>query len=140
MWTYQHSVETSAENRSAIWRLWADVANWGSWNAEIEKVELRGPFAAGSVITMTPPGDEPIEMRIAATAENESFVDEATFGENVFRTNHTIEPVDAQRIRVVYSMEISGPDAEELGPELGPGITADWPDTMAALVAHAERG
>ncbi|TDU02362.1 hypothetical protein EDD99_0753 [Streptomyces sp. 846.5] len=140
MWTYEHSVETSADNRAAIWRLWADVANWGSWNAEIEKVELRGPFAPGSVIIMTPPGDKPIELRIAATAEHQSFVDEARFGENVFRTNHSMEPIDVQRIRIVYRMEITGPDADALGPEMGPGITADWPETMAALVAQAERG
>jgi hypothetical protein len=30
-------------------------------------------------------------------------------------------------------MEISGPDADSLGPELGPEISGDFPDTLAAL-------
>lgn len=36
-------------------------------------------------------------------------------------------------------MEISGEGAEEAGPQIGPGITADWPETMAALVELAAR-
>ena len=37
-------------------------------------------------------------------------------------------------VRVTYRTEISGPD----GAELGPMITADFPETMAALVARAQ--
>jgi hypothetical protein len=35
-------------------------------------------------------------------------------------------------------MEISGPAADETGPELGPQISGDFPETLAALVAKAE--
>jgi hypothetical protein len=35
-------------------------------------------------------------------------------------------------------MEISGPAADTLGPQLGPAISADFPETLAALVARAE--
>jgi hypothetical protein len=35
-------------------------------------------------------------------------------------------------------MEISGPAADELGPTLGPEITADFAETIAALIEHAE--
>ncbi|MFG3363339.1 polyketide cyclase, partial [Streptomyces griseofuscus] len=70
MWDYEHSIETSA-TPEAIWRLWADVENWGTWNAEIEKIEMNGPFAAGTQITMTPPGDDPVLLRIAEAVEDE---------------------------------------------------------------------
>jgi uncharacterized membrane protein len=63
MWAVEHSVETSARAQ-AVWRLWADVGRWPEWNAGVERLELRGPFAAGSTILMTPPGDEPVELRI----------------------------------------------------------------------------
>jgi len=138
MWQYEHSIETSA-NPEAIWRLWADVENWGAWNAEIEKIEISGPFAAGSRITMTPPGDDPVLLYIAEAAEGEVFVDEARFGDLLLRTVHRIDRIDPERIRVVYRMEITGTGAEEVGPEIGPGITADWPDTMASLVELALR-
>ena len=64
MWTSEHGIETTAAPE-AIWRLWSDVPRWPEWNADLERSELSGPFAAGSVITMTPHGQEPIELRIA---------------------------------------------------------------------------
>lgn len=136
MWEYEHSVETAA-TPEAIWRLWADVAAWGTWNAEIEKIEISGPFAPGALITMTPPGDDPVLLRVAEVVEGELFVDEARFGDLLLRTVHRIDRVGPGRIRVVYRMEITGAGADEVGPQVGPGITADWPETMASLVELA---
>ena len=36
-------------------------------------------------------------------------------------------------------MEIAGPQGDTLGPEIGPQISADFPDVIGALVAQAER-
>lgn len=136
MWEYENSIETNA-TPAAIWRLWADVANWGAWNAEIEKVTISGPFTAGSQIEMTPPGEDPILLLIDEAVEDELFVDEARFNDLVLRTTHRIDRIDQDRIRVVYRLEITGGGADEAGPQIGPGITADWPDTMASLVRMA---
>ncbi|WP_181793940.1 polyketide cyclase [Streptomyces sp. WELS2] len=138
MWEYEHGIETSA-TPEAIWRLWADVENWGTWNAGIEKIEMNGPFAAGTQITMTPPGDDPVPLLIAEAVEGELFVDEARFDGLLLRTIHRIDRIDQDRIRVVYRMEITGPGAAEAGPQIGPGITADWPETMASLAELALR-
>ncbi|MFF9852668.1 SRPBCC family protein [Streptomyces litmocidini] len=138
MWEYEHSVETTV-TPEAIWRLWSDVENWGTWNAEIEKIEIDGPFGKGARITMTPPGDDPVELRVTEVVEGELFVDEARFGDLLLRTLHRIDPVGRDRVRVVYRMEITGAGADEAGPQIGPGITADWPDTMAALIELARR-
>ncbi|MFI9650454.1 polyketide cyclase [Streptomyces sp. NPDC052040] len=138
MWEYEHTIETTA-TPEAIWRLWADVENWGTWNAEIEKIEISGPFAAGTQITMTPPGDDPVLLRIAEAVEGELFVDEARFNGLLLRTTHRIDRIDQHRIRVVYRMEITGTGADETGPQIGPGITADWPETMASLAELALR-
>lgn len=136
MWEYEHSIDTNA-TPEAIWRLWSDVENWGAWNGEIEKIEINGPFAEGTQILMTPPGDDPIPLVIAEAVENERFVDEARFGGLLLRTTHRIDPAGENLIRVVYRMEITGDGADEAGPQIGPGITADWPETMAALVKMA---
>jgi Polyketide cyclase / dehydrase and lipid transport len=137
MWTTEHSIETSAAPE-AIWRLWADVPGWPAWNGDIERIELHGPFAAGSRIVMTPVGDDPIELRIAEAVEPELFVDEADIGEIIVRTIHRIEPLNTERARVIYRMEITGPAADTLGPEIGPQISADFPQTLAALAERAE--
>jgi len=137
MWTNEQRIETSAAPEQ-IWRLWADVAGWPAWNEDIERVELIGPFSAGSRIVMTPVGDAPIDLRIAEAVEPQLFVDEAELGEIVVRTTHRVERLEDARACVIYRMEIMGPAADSLGPEIGPAISADFPQTLAALVELAE--
>jgi hypothetical protein len=138
MWAVEHSVETSATPEQ-VWRLWADVSRWPEWNRDIECIELIGPFAAGSTIRMTPIGQEAVELRIAHAVEPDFFVDEAHVGEVVVRTVHRVDTVRANGARVTYRMEIAGAGADTLGPQVGPEISADFPETLAELVACAER-
>ena len=137
MWQTEHSIETSAAP-AAIWQLWADVAGWPEWNRDIERIELKGPFAAGSRIDMTPGGQEPVELRIVEAVAPELFVDEADFGEVVVRTTHRVQPLAFGGSRITYRMEIAGPAAETLGPQIGPEISADFPQVLAALVERAQ--
>ncbi len=55
------------------------------------------------------------------------------------RTIHRAEQPDHGRTRVTYRMEITGPAADALGPQIGPEISGDFPQTLAALVERAER-
>jgi uncharacterized protein YndB with AHSA1/START domain len=137
MWAAEHSIDTSALPEQ-VWRLWADVDGWPEWNEDIERIELDGSFAAGDRIVMTPIGQEAIELRIAEAVEPVLFVDEASLDDVVIRTTHRVERVGNERSRVTYRMEINGPAADTLGPQLGPAISADFPETLAALVARAE--
>jgi hypothetical protein len=137
MWANEVSVETSAAPEQ-VWRLWADVARWPEWNGDIERIELIGAFAVGGRILMTPIGDETVELRIAEAVEPDLFVDEAHIGQIVVRTIHRVQRIDSERARVSYRIEITGPAADALGPQIGPEISADFPQTLAALVARAE--
>ena len=137
MWRTEHSIETTAAPR-AIWRLWADVDGWPEWNGGIERIQLEGPFAAGSRIVMTPSGQEPVELRLAEVVEPDRFVDEADLGEVVVRTSHYVQPLQGEGTRVTYRMEITGPAADSLGPRIGPEISGDFPQVLAALAERAE--
>jgi uncharacterized protein YndB with AHSA1/START domain len=133
MWSTEHSVETSASPQ-AVWRLWADVPRWPEWNADLARAELEGEFREGSTIPMTSRDGEVIELRIAEAAEPELFVDEADFGNIVVRTTHRVEPG-----RIVYRMQITGPEADTVGPELGPQISDDFPEVLKAMAERAEQ-
>jgi len=137
MWVTEHSVETTAAPQ-AIWRQWSDVDRWPEWNGDIKRIEVDGPFAVGSRIRMVPVGDEPVELRIAEAVKPELFVDEADLGEIVVRTIHRVEQLDGGRTRVTYRMEITGPAADTVGPQVGPEISGDFPQVLAALVERAE--
>jgi hypothetical protein len=70
--------------------------------------------------------------------EPERFVDEADLGDVVVRTTHRVARLERERSRIVYAMEITGPEADSLGPHIGPEISADFPEVLAALVKMAE--
>jgi hypothetical protein len=139
MWSTEHSVETTATPQ-VVWDLWSDVGGWPRWNADLDRAELAGPFAEGSAITMFPREDDPIELTIAEAVAPERFVDQADLGPIVVRTAHRVERLGDDRSRIVYRMEITGPEADTLGPQIGPEITADFPDVLMALAAAAENG
>jgi uncharacterized protein YndB with AHSA1/START domain len=138
MWTAEHSVETSAPPE-AIWQLWADVPGWPEWNADLARADPVGSFVAGSVIRMTSRDGESVELRLAEATPPDMFIDEADLGGVTVRTTHRVERTDPDRVRIVYRLEISGPEADNLGPELGPGISGDFHETLAALAARAKR-
>jgi hypothetical protein len=137
MWSKEHSIETAGPPER-IWSLWTDVPGWPTWNGDIERIELVGPFTAGSRIVMTPIGQEPIALRIAEAIAPDLFVDEADLGSVVVRTMHRIQRLDRQRSRITYRVEITGPQSDSLGPKIGPAISADLPQVLAALAELAE--
>jgi uncharacterized protein YndB with AHSA1/START domain len=137
MWEYEHSAETTAAP-DVVWRLWSDIAAWPQWNDGIEKITVDGPFAVGTSFTMTPPGDEPVRMRLAEIVPGELFTDEMDAGDFIVRTVHRLERAAGGRTRISYRTEITGPAAGQVGPELGPAITADFPEVLASLAQLAE--
>jgi uncharacterized protein YndB with AHSA1/START domain len=115
------------------------MAAWPEWNDGIEKIEIDGPFAVGTTFTMTSPGEDPVTLRLVEIVPGELFTDEMDAGDFVVRTMHRLEPLEGGGTRVVYRTEITGAAADQVGPHLGPAITADFPEVLAALVHLAER-
>jgi len=137
VWEYEYSVETTAAPQ-ALWRHWSDMAAWPQWNDGIETIDVEGPFEVGTAFTMTPPGEEPIRMRLVAIKPGEFFTDEMDAGDFAVRTEHRLEPAAGGLTRIVYRTEITGEAAGHIGPQLGPQITADFPEVLAALARRAE--
>jgi len=133
--TYTHTVEAEV-TAEGIWSPSADVATWPSWDAQAEFVTRDGPFAAGATGTMMFVGQEPLHYRLAKVDPLREFVDETPVGELVVRVAHLLEPLPSGRLRITYSAQIDGPDAQ--AQQIGPMITADFPDTIASLIALAK--
>jgi len=134
-YSYLHTVETDVTSK-AIWALYEDVSTWPSWDAQAERITRDGPFEAGIMGTMTFIGQEPIPYRLTRVDPMREFVDETPVGELVVRVSHLLTPLADGRLRIDYSAEIDGP--EDQAQQVGPMITADFPQTMASLVALAK--
>jgi uncharacterized protein YndB with AHSA1/START domain len=137
MWEYEYGLETTA-SPEALWHHWSDMATWPQWNAGVETIDVEGPFAVGTAFTMTPPGEEPIRMRLVEVEPGRSFTDEMDASDFTVRTEHRLEPAADGLTRIVYRTQITGEKADHIGPQLGPEITADFPDVLSALAIRAE--
>jgi hypothetical protein len=134
MWTANASIDTTASPQ-AVWRLFEDVANWPAWNAGIERIALHGAFAAGTTFSMQPPGMEEFTSTLIDVRPGAAFVDETLIEGTRFIVFHELAPLPSGGTRITYRTEVTGPGEAEMGPM----VTADFPDVLAALKARAER-
>jgi|SRR6187401_166210 hypothetical protein len=134
-YTYTHSVETDVRPE-VIWALYEDVTTWPSWDAQAERITRDGPFQAGTTGTMKFAGQDPLDYRLRKVEPLREFVDETPVGPLVVRVSHLLEPLSDGRTRLTYSAEIEGPQDE--AQQVGPMITADFPETIASLIAVAK--
>lgn len=138
MWDLEHSVETDA-TPEAVWRLWSDVPTWPTWDAGVERAELRWPFAEGATGSLTPVGQVPFTLTEVRPLE--AFADETEVPSAVLRFRHRLEQLDAGRIRITHRIEIEGPSADALGA-MGSGSSAGVPAAVArsaSLASDASR-
>jgi hypothetical protein len=133
MWIHEHAVET-AVRRELVWQALADIDNWTAWDTSMQEIKLTGPFEVGGTVAMTPIGQDPITSTIVAIEEGSLYADETSFGGVTLRFSHTLEDV-ADGTRIVHRLEITD---DEIGPEIGPQITEDFPEAMAGLIKYAE--
>ena len=134
MWTHEDSIETSAP-AERVWELFANVERWKDWNAGIESIELHGPFAEGTTFTMQPPGQDALTSTLIEVRPNESFTDETVVDETRVLVRHRLVPLSPGHTKIIYSTQITGPGAAEIGPM----VTSDFPEVLAALKNLAEQ-
>jgi hypothetical protein len=136
MWEHEYTVETNV-SPEAIWAVLSDLDRWPRWDTSMERVALQGPCAVGTKVAMTPQGQDPIVSTIVAIKETEHYADRTDFGGVTLEFSHRLTRLGTGGTRITHRLEITGDGAAELGPQLGPEITADFPEAMDGLLACA---
>lgn len=57
MWTKSHSIVTKEVTKEQMWKLFADVNNWHTWDEGIEFAKMEGEFEKGNFFTLRPKGE-----------------------------------------------------------------------------------
>jgi len=136
MWAHEYTAET-AVSPEAVWAVLRDLEQWPRWDTSMERVVPQGPFAVGTRVSMTPVGQDAIVSVIVAVTEPAYYADRTDFGPVTLEFSHTLTRRPDGGTRVTHRLEITGDGAADLGPQLGPEITADFPEAMAGLLACA---
>lgn len=137
MWTTNYE-QTTAASPSAVWGALEKLHSGTPLGPASDAFELHGPFAVGTTLTITPQGQEPMQSTIVALVPNAVYADRTVFGELQLTFRHDLAPTADGGTTVTHTLVIDGPGSDEVGPELGPQISGDFPVAMAELLFAAE--
>ena len=139
MWTTHFTADTEAEPE-AVWEALRALHTGTPLGPDSDSFEPHGPFAVGTTVTVTPQGQDPMDSVIVELEPNSVYADRTEFGGLTLTFRHELRAVPAGGTSVTHTLEISGAEADVIGPELGPQISGDFPVAMAELLAAAEKG
>ena len=137
MWSTEYTATTSAAPE-AVWAVLRALHGGEAIGPESDSFQLHGPFAVGTLISVTPAGQETMTSVITELEPGRVYADRTDFGGLELTFRHVLEPAGSGTT-VTHRLEIDGAGADAAGPELGPAISADFPSAMAELFAAAER-
>jgi ligand-binding SRPBCC domain-containing protein len=133
MFTWTHTIATTATPEQ-VWPFYAEVSRWLEWDSGLVGVTLDGPFAVGSSGTLQVEGQPPLTWTLVDVVDNALFTDVTEIpGVATLTFVHRIAPT-ADGSSITHEVLIDGPAADTLGPM----VTSDTPDAMAALARLAE--
>lgn len=106
MWTESHSIVTKEATKEQMWKLFADVNNWHTWDAEIEYAKMQGEFEKGNHFFLKPKNSPKVKIELAEVVENKKFVDLTKFPLAKMYGEHTLEETpDGLKITTTMTME-----------------------------------
>ncbi|MDR1998613.1 MAG: polyketide cyclase [Frankiaceae bacterium] len=139
MWATSHEATTTAPP-AAVWAALAALHSGTKLGPNSDTFELHGPLAIGATLTVTPQGQDAMQSTIVECEPGCLYADQTVFGGLTLTFRHRLDAQPDGGTLVTHTLEITGADADQVGPELGPQISGDFPVAMAELLAAAERG
>src|SRR5437667_12274060 len=108
MWCKTFSKKVKGLNAEKVWKVWADVNKWQTWQSDIEYAKLEGEFKAGNFFLLKPKGGPKVNIELLKVEPGKAFTDLTRFplakmyGQHEF-INHGDE------LEIKTSMSIDGP-------------------------------
>ncbi|WP_427894626.1 SRPBCC family protein [Kribbella sp. GL6] len=121
-----------------VFAVLAEPETWAEWNAGVARIEMHGPFEAGTEAVMVLPDGTALPFTFAWVEAGKGFEDvtEVPDAGVVVRVRHELTPT-AEGTRITYRCEAHGPD--DAAAEVGAAVSADFQDVIAALGVRAEQ-
>jgi len=139
MWTTSYTAATSA-TPTDVWDALSALHSGIALGPASDRFELHGPFEVGTPVTVTPQGQDPMRSIITELEPSLVYADQTSFGDVLLTFRHQLVATDTGGTVVTHTLENTGAGCDDVGPELGPAISSDFPTAMAELLASAETG
>lgn len=135
MWSteYRHDTDVPAD---VLWSTWVRVVSGDLELDGGDRFEPHGPLEEGARISMTPEGQDRMDVVVVRWQPPLIYADRAVYQELELTFTHSFLPTDTGSTLVIR-LDVEGPRADAVGPELGPQISADFPREVDSLVRAA---
>lgn len=107
MWSQSHTLVTKEATKEQMWKLFADVNNWHTWDNGIEYAKLDGKFEKGNHFLLKPKKGPKIKIELYETVPNRKFVDLTHFPLAKMYGEHTFEDTP-EGLKLTVTMKVSG--------------------------------
>lgn len=91
MWMQSFSKIYPDVTAAAVWKLWADVNHWPSWDKELEYCQMQGAFIEGKQFILKPKGGPKVKITLSKVIINQQFTDFCKFPGAVMYDDHQLE-------------------------------------------------
>ncbi|PTT70928.1 MULTISPECIES: polyketide cyclase [unclassified Chryseobacterium] len=107
MWTKSHTILTNEVTKEQMWKLFADVNNWHTWDDGIEFAKIEGNFEKGNFFILRPKGGPNVKVKLLETIENKMFLDVTNFPLAKMYDHHVFEET-SQGLKITNSITVTG--------------------------------
>ena len=137
MWSIEVSRQTTAK-KEQIWNLWADVANWKSWDSTVKSSELYGDFREGTKGVVKLAGGPKAKFVITDCNPMDSFTNRSFLP--LCKVDFTLTLVETQNgLLVTYRQAMTGFLTFFFSALMGKMMTKGLSKGIEDLIINAEK-
>jgi hypothetical protein len=133
---FQHSLNIAAKPKD-IFKLYANVSDWPSWDPEVIESSLSGSFTTGAIGSIKPKGGPKSKIELIEVKPDVGFTVRCKLPLCVMTFGHELMAKGASTT-AIHSVTFTGFLAPLFGRLIGNGIKKTLPATMEGLKRAAE--
>jgi len=107
MWTKSHTVVTKEVTKEQMWKLFANVNDWHTWDQGIEFAKLEGKFEKGNSFLLRPKGGPNVKVTLLETFKDKSFLDVTSFPLAKMYDEHIFEEM-VEGLKITNTITVKG--------------------------------
>ena len=122
-----------------VWTLWADVAEWKQWDAEVESSQLEGAFVVGGRGSLKPKGGPMSPFVLTHVEPLAAFTDRSSLPLFTLDFVHVMR-VEGEETVIEHRIEMNGPLTFLFRRLIGANLERGLPGAVERLARLAEVG
>lgn len=131
-WDYAPSIDIAAPP-AAVWARYTDTASWPTWKHQVSRVELDGPFAAGTTGRLTPDDRPAMPFRLSRVEPGAGYTSETeVVPGGILTIEHALEAIDSGT-RVTHRATVPRAALDAFGLQFSPALYAGMHTSLQAL-------